>query len=264
MLKLSDAVGRAFRSPAPYLSWAAITALLAISGPFGTFDRMSLAARLADFALVVGICIAWGVAARIVVQRLYPDLGFWAASLLVIGFSALVLAIPIRALVWGGDADRSGMAPPLPTMALLILIFGVAATVLRWALTRELPSDPSGTVPADVPLQSPAFPAAPLPRLIERLPPDLRAPLIRVSGRNHYVEVATEYGAARILLRLSDALSELGGVDGARVHRSHWVAARAVIRSERGGGKQVLVLSDGSRVPVSRNYQDSADRLSPP
>lgn len=258
MLNLLNAVGRAFWSPVPYLSWAVISALLAVSGPFGTFDRMTFSMRVEAFALVVGLCIVWGVSARAVIQQILPKLGFWSASLLVIAFSSVVLAVPVRGLVWGFAGPGPSGSPGLPVVAALIICFGLSVALLRWMVTQR--ETARITEAATITETAPPATAA-LPRLVERLPTGVQGALIRVSGQNHYVEIATDKGSARVLLRLSDALAELGDIDGAQVHRSHWVAAQAVVSVERDGPKQLLVLTDGSRIPVGRRYQQGAERL---
>jgi hypothetical protein len=72
-----------------------------------------------------------------------------------------------------------------------------------------------------------------------------------------YVEVLTDRGKSQILMRFSDAMCELDGVEGMQVHRSHWVARDAVQGSRRQNGKLFLLLIDGSEVPVSRGFQQA-------
>jgi len=59
-------------------------------------------------------------------------------------------------------------------------------------------------------------------------------------------------------MRFGDALNEVEGIEGARVHRSHWVARSAVRRLLREDGKMTLDLTNGTRVPVSRSYRQAA------
>ncbi len=49
----------------------------------------------------------------------------------------------------------------------------------------------------------------------------------------------------------------MDGVEGYATHRSHWVAASAIVGSRRDKGRVFLRLSNGSDVPVSRGYQDA-------
>jgi DNA-binding LytR/AlgR family response regulator len=101
--------------------------------------------------------------------------------------------------------------------------------------------------------------SGPLPRLIERLDPDLRGKLQSISVRDHYVDVSTSLGVGSLLMRFSDAISEVWPVEGAQVHRSHWVAWDAVEAVEREGGKLFLRLPSGARIPVSRNHRDKLE-----
>ncbi len=75
-----------------------------------------------------------------------------------------------------------------------------------------------------------------------------------MEAEDHYLRVRTSGGDELILLRLSDAIAELEGVEGARTHRSWWVARAAVAGVRRGDGRAVITLPDGTEVPVSRSY----------
>lgn len=55
-------------------------------------------------------------------------------------------------------------------------------------------------------------------------------------------------------MRLSDAIAELEGLEGAQTHRSWWVARDAIVDVERGDGRAVLKLKSGIEVPVSRTH----------
>ena len=57
----------------------------------------------------------------------------------------------------------------------------------------------------------------------------------------------------------ADAMAELDGVDGVQVHRSYWVARKAVEGAVRRNGRHYVTLIDGSEVPVSRSYRRNAE-----
>ncbi len=93
------------------------------------------------------------------------------------------------------------------------------------------------------------------PRFLERLPAKLRgADLHAVEAEDHYLRLHTSRGSDLILMRLSDAIAELDGLEGAQTHRSWWVAKRAVTGARRLDGRAVLELPGGVEAPVSRNY----------
>ena len=120
------------------------------------------------------------------------------------------------------------------------------------------------TVPLDQPLplakvEAPAAPPAPEgalpPRFLTRLPSRFAdAELWAVEAQDHYLRVHTSRGDDLILMRLADALVELDGLEGARTHRSWWVARDAVMGVERGDGRATLSLKGGLQAPVSRAY----------
>lgn len=83
------------------------------------------------------------------------------------------------------------------------------------------------------------------------LPPAIGADLIAIQADLHYLHVRTDRGRAMILASLSMAEQSLG-TRGLRVHRSHWVALAHVRRLARSANGAALVLSDGSKVPISR------------
>ena len=137
---------------------------------------------------------------------------------------------------------------------------GAAAT----RTAAPAPGDDPDPVPDATPDPAPPGPAeAPAPpRLSDRLPPELRgAPILSLSMQDHYVEVMTAAGPHLLLMRLSDAVDLLDGVPGARVHRSHWVSARALSALEREGRRHAAVLRDGRRLPVSQSYLRAAQAL---
>ena len=80
------------------------------------------------------------------------------------------------------------------------------------------------------------------------------ARLIAVEAEDHYLRVHTDAGSELVALRFADALAELAGAHGHRIHRSWWVAADAIeaVRWKRGAGEARLV---GDLVaPVSRTH----------
>ncbi|MGO7564996.1 LytTR family DNA-binding domain-containing protein, partial [Rhizobium johnstonii] len=60
--------------------------------------------------------------------------------------------------------------------------------------------------------------------ILDRLKPENRGSLLRLSVQDHYTEVVTSRGRELVLLSFADALRENAATPGLRVHRSHWVA----------------------------------------
>jgi DNA-binding LytR/AlgR family response regulator len=100
---------------------------------------------------------------------------------------------------------------------------------------------------------SPAVPVA-APSFLERLPPSWAGQLRALEMEDHYVRAHGPSGQSRlILMRMADAVRELGEADGLQVHRSWWVARRAIDGSRREGRKLRLKLDGGREVPVARD-----------
>jgi DNA-binding LytR/AlgR family response regulator len=53
---------------------------------------------------------------------------------------------------------------------------------------------------------------------------------------------------------MSDAIKEVSNINGARIHRSHWVAQSHLIDIEKDKARHLAVLSDGRKLPVSNTY----------
>jgi hypothetical protein len=243
--------------------------LLAIIGPFGTFERMNTGARFIFWGGAVGIGALIHVplfygAAYIGRTRSWPT---WAW---VTG-SAFVAALPMTFVVNGIAASlfRGGSMDDAFSLYPLVLAI---STPMQWiayftsgfdkALT---PSQEPFAVPTpthdNAALQSAPLPSAPTamvrasPLLFARLPARLGKDIICLEMEDHYVRVHTKLGEVMIHLRMSDAVGELGGLEGMLVHRSWWVAREAITGWSRDGKTLLLQLSNGKRVPVARDRQ---------
>lgn len=160
---------------------------------------------------------------------------------------AAALTAPLTVVIWliTSLAFHGGRLVPaqLVLFAGPVFIVTCVMTALNYFTQKEPPAThaaPSGAAP---------------PRFLERLPARLRgAEIFAVEAEDHYLRLHTSKGQDLILMRLSDAVAELEGVEGAQVHRSWWVARAAVEDARRGDGRATLTLKDGARVPVSRAY----------
>ncbi|MCX7358529.1 MAG: LytTR family DNA-binding domain-containing protein [Alphaproteobacteria bacterium] len=159
---------------------------------------------------------------------------------------SLALTLPATFVVWGYTNVMFGTQIPLEALPGLfgsVLFLSVAMTALMIVVNWP------GRV-----THAPA-PGAPAPsvRFADRLPAKVKGAVIHaVSAEDHYLRLHTSKGSELILMRLSDAISELEGVEGAQTHRSWWVARDAVESTRRDGDKIVLVLKGGAEAPVSR------------
>jgi hypothetical protein len=115
---------------------------------------------------------------------------------------------------------------------------------------RLMPLPDKAPVTADGPSDRPA------PTTAFGLP--VGSTVLALKAEDHYVRVFSDRGEKLLLMRISDAIAALGGVEGARVHRSYWVAKSAVERTDSQGRNVTLHLKNGVQVPVSQTYKESA------
>lgn len=235
-------------APAVPVTWAAFSLLGVFAGPFGTLHAYSFELRLVFWPVLIGIAILLGALARTLVESVFGLRRFVTQAPLLAVLVTVLLAPPLHAVAWQLSVTT---AAPLPS-ALEIVFFVFAASISVSAIRHAVA--PSREPPPPV-----AF--SPAPRILTRLPPELRASLLRLSVRDHYVDVVTGTGTASILLRFGDAIAETEGAPGAQVHRSHWVAAAAIEGAGTQSGKFVLQLVDGTRVPVSKTYRAAAEAM---
>jgi len=159
---------------------------------------------------------------------------------------SLALTLPATFAVWGYTNLMFGTQIPLEALPGLfgsVLFLSVAMTALMIVVNwpGRVTHAPAPGIPA------------PAVRFADRLPAKLKGAVIyAISAEDHYLRLHTSKGSDLILMRLSDALSELEGLEGAQTHRSWWVARDAVETTRRDGDKVVLVLKGGAEAPVSR------------
>lgn len=236
-----------FRGPRALVVWAGLTLLLAVGGPLGTLQSIDFERRMLFWAAVVIGMISLSSLATTVLARLLGDAPRKRDLIIAAAVVALVLTVPISAFAAGKTGISVGIVTSRvgETLAFLFL------TALALTSIRHLDLSPQGDV-----LPLPADAAPDLPRVVARLEPHLQGRLLSLTGRDHYVDVRTTAGTGAILIRFSDAMAEVAPVEGAQIHRSHWVAWAAIDGVERDGGKLVLVVGD-EKLPVSRSYRQA-------
>lgn len=117
------------------------------------------------------------------------------------------------------------------------------------------PSTKDGSRGAIRPVPATGAPAsARKPSLVSQLPSALGTDIQLIEADLNYVHVTTPAGQAMVLYSLNRAADELRD-SGMLVHRSYWVAHRAVAKVRKNGGAVVILLADGKQVPVSRRRQ---------
>ena len=234
--------------------WAGLTGLglvLGVAGPFGTVTSLPLLPRIAYWLFMVYLTGPLGLLCSRAFSAGLRRLGL---SDLPAGlFAGALTGLPITIVVHGANAallDPGDLA--LDAMPLSLSLIGISIAI-SFAVTLAFhrlpePQAPNETTPAETASAA----TEPAPRLFERLPADLRAPLISLEATDHYTRVTTDRGSMMILLRFSDAIAEAAPTQGLRLHRSYWVALDRIATARRDGPRAVVTTSDGREIPVSR------------
>lgn len=221
----------------------AVGVFLALSRAF-VGESLSLTQRLVYWLPLMVVGAVWGHLCAALVRR-YIDMD--EKPWLTVVALSLVAALPFSLLVWAwtGPAFGEPVFPlwVLPKFIVPVLTITVALTLINVFVSRAPPEThaaPAGAAPA---------------RFLERLPFKLKGATIHaVESEDHYLRVHTDRGSDLVLMRLSDAVAELEGLEGAQVHRSWWVAKEAVLGAKRGDGRATLTIKGGVEAPVSRRY----------
>ena len=234
------------------IALASIITLFVIIGPFGTYDSITPLGRFGYWGMTMGanwlVCGSVMVLALLVVrtrsQRHY---------LVTIVGAALLAAVPGTGVVFTAEAlFRPGYANEASLLTIYlsvaVLMLAISHVVVTWITRQQRDPRKSGAAARG------GLGADSTARFFDRLPPDLGRDLIYIKMADHYVEVFTTAGSTLVLMRFADAIAELSGADGMRVHRSYWVSCAHVAQTVRHGGRTILRLSNGHRVPVSRSH----------
>lgn len=225
----------------PGLTVLGLGTFLAILGPFNS-DSLGWPWVWVYWIVLMGFGAVFGWASGIWLERKHPDLPHWAQAII----NAAMISIPITIAVvllngWLNRGIDWAIAPLTFFYALVISLFATFVVMAAERLRQR------SAPPHETPRASAA--------LLDKLPVKLRtASIYAMQSEDHYLRVFTQAGEAMILMRLSDAVAACEMLEGMRTHRSWWVAQSAIEDVERGDGRAVLTLKNGTRVPVSRTY----------
>jgi hypothetical protein len=248
--------------------WAMLVLAMVVGflGPFGTYQNDSFIYRVSVWCLLL-------LGAYLLVRPLIFFLDLIAAATSLPArtmrfWGAVISTVPVAAL-WssiGKDTLRAENGHLLLVSFALfcgLAVFAVAEWA-RWAergfkaqrrlalanvVLRE------GESPAELPPAEDGGDEglrASDPPLLSRLSPSFLPPIVALESEDHYVRVHGTSSNELLLMRLRDAIAEMGDVPGERVHRSWWVALSGVVGCQRFGRTWALQIAGGKRAPVAR------------
>jgi hypothetical protein len=251
-LRIRDIAGTPRDGAIAIAAVTAVGAALALLGPFGTFLNGGLGVRLAYWIGLLWISMLFYLpslwAGLTLSARL--DLPPWfglAAAILVASLPMAGAARFAARLVWtrfvGGMSPLDWYGETLIVALPLCVAYAGVKGLLRpqrsGALEPKSPATDEDEGEGSL-------------RFLARLPPRLGRDLLCLQMEDHYVRAHTAAGSDLILIPLHQAVAELQGLEGLQVHRSWWVARRAVLEVAREGRSVRLKLRNGVTAPVSR------------
>lgn len=236
---------------------------LGVLGPYGsyqnpgTFDRVAywIASIMAGLVLYAGPFL---LLRRVGMKR--RGVSYWVGILAGVGLLSLVQTLITRDLAVAIWPD---VAPRLPGWGVWYLqVLAIALPVVLLVLLRQYRRDGRSLTPENYPLpggeeyvQDPAVSFVELDaggglKIDDTFPPPDRIDALQME--DHYIRCHLSAGSRMVHGVFRDALARQSGCDGLQVHRSWWVARRAVVRWEGTPRSLRLHLCNGLVVPVAR------------
>jgi hypothetical protein len=223
---------------------AGIVIIATLAGPFGSFG-LPLGTRFLLWSSLIGINTAkWSLWATQVLPRFTGK-----QQLAMVGVGALVLNVTVG---WEVEVVYAAVGRPvdLPVFTIWVIAATISLTIgaVIWATGRDGISEqpPLAAAPASL---------APGSLLARKARLNSLTDLYAVEAEDHYVRLyLPDRRRPLILYQFGDALAELAQIDGLQVHRSVWVAERAIVAARREGRNWRLEIIDGVRLPVGPSF----------
>lgn len=230
----------------------AIGLLFGLIGPFGTYE-MPTGTRMAFW--IGSSLIGYAIFRPFLIVSRWVSETLGVPQIMSGGLALVIAALPLTFLIAlffaDFDAARALGWPRLASLYFQVWVLGfVINTIFVLTMTRagQVPDaeSPDAGLAADSVLHPTESNDQP-----NRLPMTL-GKIHALKGEDHYVRVIGEGGEQLVLMRLRDAIADLGSAEGVQVHRSWWVATAGVAKVTRAGRTAEIVLKNGTTVPVSR------------
>jgi DNA-binding LytR/AlgR family response regulator len=230
---------KVFTNKIVIISYLTLTALSIITGPFNTYQQISLVFRIPYWAGVIAFCFIAAILVHHFLEKMSQNnmkqkIFSQVIKALLIAITIAIFLFILNSLLWG-DIDT---LPDFDSYLMLTIPISLVLTIMRSFFTSFLETKTTKQKIA----------------LLRRLPAHLGSNILYLSVQDHYVEVITNKGSHLILMRFSDAIAELKGLEGIQIHRSFWVSLEAVETVKKLKGKTILRMSNKKELPISRTY----------
>ncbi len=248
----------------------------------------ALRAQRLRLLLLTGLVVAAGqLADPLQGDGMLPAFLFWSARISAFVISVLLAQALVRAALSGRLERPPWLKPAVVTMLIAVVPLTAAEVALEQWFPQQPDYDDSELMAASVlaafvaeylTIASILVPLSLLlwvlidQRLLTEAPsPESREPypepaflakaggvqaasVLALEASEHYVQVHTYDRKYLIHHRLRDAIEDMPESLGIQVHRSWWVARSAVVHQRRERRRKLLVLANGTEVPVSDSY----------
>ena len=242
---LSGAVSttlRRMKHPLFRLAMLVSPLILAVIGPFRS-DIYDFWHALVLWAVIIWVSTAIGMLNRSITDALLPRIGFLQGGLLsAIIFAAYLTPVMRYVAIDMGFILSEELYPSDLQVFLTATFASFTVALVRFYLFHSEEAE------AAEPVLTTAV-------IFTRIQATRFEQIIRMTVNDHYVEIETDLGQERILMRFADAVREMGEGNGMLTHRSHWVNPEAVTGSRKEGTKMFLLMRDCAEVPVSKTYR---------
>lgn len=225
----------------------AIGTFLTFMNPFNSVGGMPFVyGWLFWTGLIIYGSVVGSITVRLIANKL-PMKYWWVLFIVAPPIIAAFVSPAIMAIQWLNGAPIPWQY--VPRLYGLVLIISLAMTGMGYLIDRAGLSKSPVYSEEEESGQS----RNPEQLFLQRLPARYaNAELYAVESDDHYLRIHTSLGQELILMRLSDAVRELEGLDGAQIHRSWWVARKGVKDILRADGKVSLKLQNDAIATVSR------------
>lgn len=229
-----------------FVIWmTAAVIVLTIAGPFGTLRAFNTLERFAYWLILTPttFLLASFCSTFIVITLSKFSINKWACY----GVAGVMSGIPVGISVWIFQFIlNEHVAPDLDFLITMISSTIPITLAVNMIYASRSKSGVTKINAAESSVSNDLF--------FNRLSKKLGHDVISLNAQDHYVEVKTTLGSELILMRMSDAISELTDIEGFQTHRSWWVAKKHILAVRSDHGKKSLELTDKTKVPVSRSF----------
>jgi hypothetical protein len=231
------------------LVMAVIAVFLTFMNPFNATGQLSFPLALLYWFAMIFVGGAVGEVGMRIYDQVRPQGPVWG----MLTVASITSALAVSGFIIAIETVFNRGVPMLywPRIYGLVLIISIGISLITYITERAFhPQDAVTTA------------SSPTDKFMQRLPVKFRtAALHAIASEDHYLRVYTSMGEELILMRLADAVRELGGADGIQVHRSWWIAKAGITDEKKQDGRTLLILESGTEVPVSRSYRAKAKEV---